>query len=151
MPLSSVFLSSDSESVCVCVYVPTAFRNILSRPWPPVVCTSAIVTVAASPSRCEFLDGSVVIRGGQRLQRAPAVSVELDDLHQERTRQLGLGRTQHLIPHGGQQLRHHLRQLILQQESGALELRQRQQDIRLFQNNTEYSFKTDTLKRDERK
>lgn len=72
----------------------------------------------------ELLDGSVVVCSGQRLQRAPAVSVKLDDLHQERARQLGLSRTQHLIPHRGQQLRHHFGKLLLQQPAGALELQE---------------------------
>lgn len=74
--------------------------------------------VRASSGACashgELLDGFVVVGGGQRLQRAPVVSVELDDLHQERARQLRLRRTQHLIPHGRQQLRHHFRKLLLQ-------------------------------------
>uniref|UniRef100_A0A3B5K664 Uncharacterized protein n=1 Tax=Takifugu rubripes TaxID=31033 RepID=A0A3B5K664_TAKRU len=46
----------------------------------------------------ELLDGAVVVLGRQSLQRVPAVCVQFDDLHEERTGQLGLRRTQHLVP-----------------------------------------------------
>lgn len=60
----------------------------------------------------ELLDGTVVILCGESLQGAPAVSVQLDDLHEERAGQLGLGRTEHLVPDGRQELRHHLWELL---------------------------------------
>ncbi len=43
-----------------------------------------VVRSGACASHGQLLDGFVVVGGGQRLQRAPVVSVELDDLHQER-------------------------------------------------------------------
>lgn len=64
-------------------------------------------------SGCEFLDGSVVVlRDGWR-KRVPAVGVQLDHLQQQRAGQHGLGRTQHLVAGAGQQLGHHLRELLL--------------------------------------
>lgn len=46
----------------------------------------------------ELLDGAVVVLGGEGLQRVPAVCVQLDDLHEEGSGQLGLRRAQHLVP-----------------------------------------------------
>lgn len=48
----------------------------------------------------ELLDGTVVVLGGESLQGAPAVCMQLDDLHEERAGQLGFGRTEHLVPDG---------------------------------------------------
>lgn len=44
------------------------------------------------------MDGAVVVLGSESLQRVPAVCVQFDDLHEERTGQLGLRRAQHLVP-----------------------------------------------------
>lgn len=46
----------------------------------------------------ELLDGTVVVLGGQSLQGAPAVCMQLDDLHKERAGELRFGRTKHLVP-----------------------------------------------------
>lgn len=70
----------------------------------------------------ELLDCSVVVLCGQGLQGAPAVSVQLDDLHEERAGERGFRRAQHLVPNSSQQLRHHLRELFLQEQPGALQL-----------------------------
>lgn len=48
----------------------------------------------------ELLDGTVVVLGGESLQGAPAVCMQLDDLHEERACQLGFGWTKHLVPDG---------------------------------------------------
>lgn len=48
----------------------------------------------------ELLDGTVVVLGGESLQGAPAMCMQLDDLHEERACQLGFGRTKHLVPDG---------------------------------------------------
>lgn len=48
----------------------------------------------------KLLDGTVVVLGGESLQGAPAVCVQLDDLHEERAGQLGFGRAKHLVPDG---------------------------------------------------
>lgn len=73
----------------------------------------------------ELLDGTVVILCGKSLQGAPAVSVQFDDLHEERASQLGLGRTEHLVPDGRQELRHHLWELLFQETPHALQLEER--------------------------
>lgn len=73
----------------------------------------------------ELLDGAVVVLGGEGLQGAPAVCVQLDDLHEERAGQRRFGRTQHLVPDGGQELGHHLRELLLQEAPHALQLPER--------------------------
>lgn len=74
-------------------------------------------------SGCQFLDGSVVVlRDGGR-QRVPAVGVELDDLQQQGPGQHRLRGAQHLVAGTGQELRHHLGQLLLQQSACALQLR----------------------------
>lgn len=70
----------------------------------------------------ELLDGTVVVLGGESLQGAPAVCMQLDDLHKERAGQLRLGRTQHLVPDGREELGHHLWQLLFQETPGALQL-----------------------------
>lgn len=70
----------------------------------------------------ELLDGAVVVLGSQSLQRVPAVCVQFNDLHEERTGQLGLRRTQHLVPDGRQKLRHHFWELLFQETSHALQL-----------------------------
>lgn len=68
------------------------------------------------------MDGLVVVlRDGGR-QGVPVVGMQLDDLQQQGPGQHGLGGTQHLVPCYGQQLRHHLGQLLLQQPAGALQL-----------------------------
>lgn len=46
----------------------------------------------------ELLDGTVVVLGGKSLQGAPAVCMQLDDLHEERAGQLRFGRTKHFVP-----------------------------------------------------
>lgn len=46
----------------------------------------------------ELLDGTVVVLGGEGLQGAPAVCMQLDDLHEQRASQLRFGRTEHLVP-----------------------------------------------------
>lgn len=48
----------------------------------------------------ELLDGTVVVLGGEGLQGAPAVCMQLDDLHEERAGQLRFDRTKHLVPDG---------------------------------------------------
>lgn len=73
----------------------------------------------------ELLDGAVVVLGSQSLQRVPAVCVQFNDLHEERTGQLGLRRTQHLVPDGRQKLRHHFWELLFQKTSHALQLEDR--------------------------
>ena len=68
------------------------------------------------------MDGAVVVLGGERPQGVPLVGVQLDDLHEEGARELRLGRAQHLIAGRGQQVRHHLGELVFQQAAGALQL-----------------------------
>lgn len=46
----------------------------------------------------ELLDGAVVVLGGESLQGAPPVRMQLDDLHEERAGQLRFSRTEHLVP-----------------------------------------------------
>lgn len=74
------------------------------------------------------MDGTVVVLGGESLQGAPAVCMQLDDLHEERAGQLGLGRTEHLVPDGREKLGHHLRQLLFQETPGALQLAVRERE-----------------------
>jgi len=71
------------------------------------------------------LDGTVVVLGGESLQGAPAVCVQFDDLHEQRASQLRFGWTKHLVPDGRQELRHHLRELLLQETPRALQLEER--------------------------
>lgn len=48
----------------------------------------------------ELLDGTVVVLCGDGFQGAPAMRMQLNDLHEERAGQLRLARTQHLVPDG---------------------------------------------------
>lgn len=48
----------------------------------------------------ELLDGTVVVLGGKGLQGAPAVRMQLDDLHEERASELRFSWTKHLVPNG---------------------------------------------------
>lgn len=53
--------------------------------------------------------------------------VQLDDLHEQRASQLRLSRTQHLVPDGGEELRHHLWELLLQEVAHTLQLEEQRE------------------------
>lgn len=111
-------------------FLPTSFSR-QGHPCPPA-CPSGpgyqgpscprAARQAPWPSGCQFLDGSVVVlRDGGR-QRVPAVGVELDDLQKQRPGQHRLRGAEHLVAGAGQELGHHLGQLLLQQPACALQL-----------------------------
>lgn len=115
-----------SGSACL----PPVCFFLQGHPCPPA-CPSGPRTGAQLPagrppgpwlSGCQFLDGSVVVlRDGGR-QGVPAVGVELDDLQEQRPGQHRLRGAQHLVSGTGQELGHHLGQLLLQQPARALQL-----------------------------
>lgn len=78
----------------------------------------------------ELLNGPVVVLCGEGLQRAPVVGTELNDLHEEGAGQLGLSRTQHLVPGCGKELSHHLWKLLLQEMTCGLQLEERRRTER---------------------
>lgn len=89
-----------------------------------VKCVSGSWPCRLPPARsgCQFLDCLVVVLRDGGCQRVPVVGVQLDDLQEEGAGQHGLRGAQHLVACDGQQLRHHLRQLFLQQSASALQL-----------------------------
>lgn len=68
------------------------------------------------------MDGTVVVLGGESLQGAPAMCMQLNDLHEEGAGQLRFSWTKHLVPDGRQKLCHHLWELLFQETPHALQL-----------------------------
>lgn len=98
-------------------------EKLLTHPVEVHIFFSSLPTPSCPlPSSRQFLDGLVVVLRDGGSQGVPVVGVQLNDLQQQGPRQHGLGGTQHLVTSYRQQLRHHLRQLLLQQTAAALQL-----------------------------